>query len=104
MTAQASRRFLMTKSLKAFFSMSGKEQEGGQPQKTANFGLAAPSDCKPFRRKSRVAKVDPGRRGVARPFAAAHLRVDARRLEPLRRRRVEQEMVDADAGIAREGV
>src|SRR3954469_23569684 len=41
----------MTKSLKAFFSMSGKEQEGGHPRKTANFGPARRLDCKPFRRQ-----------------------------------------------------
>ena len=41
---------------------------------------------------------------VAGLLAGANAAIDAGRLEPFRRRGVEQQMVDADAGIAGEGV
>src|SRR6476646_1328098 len=48
--------------------------------------------------------LDPHRRVVAGLFPAPRLAVDACGLEPLRQRRAEQGVVDADAGVALERV
>src|SRR4051812_25825423 len=105
MIAHASNRFLMTKSLNAFFSMSGKEQERGQRRKTAISRSPGRRNCKPCRlARSASLELDPGRRVVAGALAAADVAVHAGAFQPRRRRRVEQEMVDADAGVAGEGV
>jgi serine phosphatase RsbU (regulator of sigma subunit) len=41
---------------------------------------------------------------IARVFAAAHLTVHASDSEMLRQCRTEQQMIDAETGVAREGV
>src|SRR6476620_6963387 len=49
-------------------------------------------------------QLDPHWRMVAGLFPAAYVAIDARRLEARRELRAQQKMVDADAGIALEGV
>src|SRR6516165_7892843 len=51
-----------------------------------------------------VTHLDPGRRMVARLFPAAHVAIDPRLLEPRGERGIEQEMIDAQPGIALIGV
>ena len=55
--------------------------------------------------RRRIAELDPGRRVVAGLLPAAHVPVDAGGLQAAARRpRAQQQMVDAQAGVAGEGV
>src|SRR5690349_10217010 len=49
-------------------------------------------------------QLDPGGRVITRPLPAAHVAVDPGLLEPPRERRVQQQVIDAQAGIALIGV
>ena len=49
-------------------------------------------------------ELDPGGRVIARVFAATHLAIDPGSDKALRQRRAQQQMVDAQTGIAGKGV
>src|SRR5437868_6254267 len=93
----------MVNSRASFLIIPPDKQWPCQWRKSALSGVRTPGMCKSYRRLT-IFKLDPGRRMIARPFPPPHLAVDVGGNQPRGRVGAEQEMVDAQPGIARPGV